>query len=61
MLLVDKPNRILERQKIYQASHDPIYLRTPRSRLYVGAFAIGFTAAIVGTTWTAYRLVRGKK
>ncbi|PVG03668.1 hypothetical protein CPB86DRAFT_379837 [Serendipita vermifera] len=58
MLLVDKPNHILERQKVYQASHAPIYLRAPRSRLYVGSFFAGFAVAMVGTSFSIYKLVR---
>ncbi|CCA75202.1 hypothetical protein PIIN_09186 [Serendipita indica DSM 11827] len=61
MFLVDKPNRVPERQRLYQQSTIPIYLRTPRSRLYVGTFAAGFGVAMLGSVYTMYALIRGKE
>lgn len=60
MLLVDKPNHVIERQKFYQSSTLPIYLRAPRSRLYIGAFSVGFVAAMGGTSFMIYNLIKGK-
>jgi hypothetical protein len=35
--LVNRPNTIAQRQRLYQADARPVYQRLPRSRLYMGA------------------------
>ncbi|KAI0787122.1 hypothetical protein BC629DRAFT_1593650 [Irpex lacteus] len=59
--LYNKPNRVYEFQKLVQASHDPVYLRLPRSRLYVGTYYTLFGVGMAGVVYGAYGLIRGKK
>ncbi|KAF8138750.1 hypothetical protein EV363DRAFT_1445554 [Boletus edulis] len=35
--LVNRPNTVLEQQRVFQSSHSPVYLRTPRARLYLAS------------------------
>ncbi|KAG6378967.1 hypothetical protein JVT61DRAFT_13254 [Boletus reticuloceps] len=39
--LVNRPNTVLEQQRVFQSSHSPVYLRTPRARLYLGTHPLG--------------------
>lgn len=59
--LYEKPNRVVERQKVYQLDTRPVYLRLPRSRLYVGVFGALFTVGMVSTTYGIVHLVKGKQ
>ncbi|EIW76218.1 hypothetical protein CONPUDRAFT_168797 [Coniophora puteana RWD-64-598 SS2] len=58
--VVYKPNRVLEKQKLVQGMHAPVYRRLPRSNLYLnsyfGLWAIGLGSTIYG----AYTLVFDK-
>ncbi|EGO02216.1 hypothetical protein SERLA73DRAFT_178046 [Serpula lacrymans var. lacrymans S7.3] len=58
--VVNKPNRILERQQVIQHSHKPVYYRLPRSRLYLGTYYSLFTLGMFGTTYGIYSLAFGK-
>ncbi|EJF62346.1 hypothetical protein BD309DRAFT_519344 [Dichomitus squalens] len=58
--LVNKPNRVVEKQKLVQSSHEPIYYRLPRSKLYVNAYFALFTVGMLSSTYGIYRLIRGK-
>ncbi|KAH7931161.1 hypothetical protein BV22DRAFT_1052913 [Leucogyrophana mollusca] len=58
--VVNRPNRVLERQKAIQSSHLPIYYRLPRSRLYLGTYFTMWTLGMVGTTYGIYSLAFGK-
>ncbi|KAI0751058.1 hypothetical protein C8Q80DRAFT_1268350 [Daedaleopsis nitida] len=56
----NKPNRIVERQKLVQNQHIPIYYRLPRSKLYVRGYYGLFAISIASTAYGAFQLVRGK-
>ncbi|KAH9965815.1 hypothetical protein BC827DRAFT_1180020 [Russula dissimulans] len=58
--LTYKKNLVPERQKEYQHSHKPVYYRLPRSRLYYGVYKVGFTLGVLGITYSAYSLTKGK-
>ncbi|KDQ08225.1 hypothetical protein BOTBODRAFT_179998 [Botryobasidium botryosum FD-172 SS1] len=59
--LVHRDNKVPERQRAYQVSTKPIYLRPPRSRLYMGTYLTFFAVGMVGTTTSIYSLIKGKK
>ncbi|KAI0776191.1 hypothetical protein BD413DRAFT_610864 [Trametes elegans] len=58
--IVYKPNHVVERQKLVQNSHAPIYYRLPRSKLYVGSYYAIFTVGMLSTAFGAFQLIRGK-
>jgi len=58
--VVNKPNRILEKQKMVQSDHRPIWYRLPRSRVYLGVYFTLFTVGIAGSGYGLYSLVKGK-
>jgi len=58
--LVNKPNRVPEMQRLVQASHEPVYYRLPRGKLYVRTFYVGFAAGMLGSIYGAYALIKGK-
>ncbi|KAH9948814.1 hypothetical protein B0H21DRAFT_820743 [Amylocystis lapponica] len=58
--LVNRVNHVPERQRLVQASTDPIYYRLPRSRLYVRTYYAGFAVAMAYSVYGAYSLIRGK-
>ncbi|KAI0722712.1 hypothetical protein C8Q76DRAFT_719921 [Earliella scabrosa] len=59
-LAPSEPNRIVERQKLVQSQHVPIYYRLPRSKLYVNAYYALFSVGMASTAYGAYQLIRGK-
>ncbi|PWN99198.1 hypothetical protein FA09DRAFT_306773 [Tilletiopsis washingtonensis] len=52
--LVNRPNTIAQRQRLYQADARPVYQRLPRSRLYMGLFMGLFTVGMYGTLGGLY-------
>ncbi|KAI0774529.1 hypothetical protein C8Q74DRAFT_1368990 [Fomes fomentarius] len=56
----NKPNRIVEKQRLVQNQHVPIYYRLPRSRLYVRGYYALFTVATASTAYGAFQLIKGK-
>ncbi|KAI1796130.1 hypothetical protein LXA43DRAFT_1090217 [Ganoderma leucocontextum] len=58
--IVNKPNRVVEMQKLVQNSHAPVYYRLPRSKLYVNSYYALFTVGMGLTTVGVYQLIRGK-
>ncbi|CEL59286.1 hypothetical protein RSOLAG1IB_03219 [Rhizoctonia solani AG-1 IB] len=58
--LVNRPNHVRERQVLVQSSSKPVYLRLPRSKLYLGSYLALFTVGMIGTTGGLYSLIRGK-
>ncbi|KAI0720381.1 hypothetical protein C8T65DRAFT_634341 [Cerioporus squamosus] len=58
--LVNKPNHVVERQKLVQNQHIPIYYRLPRSKLYVRTYYAIFTVGMISTAYGAFQLIRGK-
>ncbi|KAI0322489.1 hypothetical protein OF83DRAFT_1167539 [Amylostereum chailletii] len=58
--LVNRKNLVIERQKAYQASHQPIWYRPARSRLYMGTFKSLFALGMVGAVYSAGSLIIGK-
>ncbi|CEH14875.1 hypothetical protein CBOM_02690 [Ceraceosorus bombacis] len=59
--LVNRPNTVPQRQRLYQADPRPVYQRLPRSRLYMGVFLTLFSAGIWGTVGGIYNAAHGKK
>ena len=47
--LVNRPNTILQRQRMYQADTRPVYQRGPRSGMYMKAYMTLFTFGMVAT------------
>ncbi|KAJ8698700.1 hypothetical protein PTI98_005377 [Pleurotus ostreatus] len=58
--LYNKPNHILEKQKLVQNDHRKIFYRLPRSNLYMGAYYTTFTLGMLGTTYGLFSLIKGK-
>ncbi|RDX53830.1 hypothetical protein K466DRAFT_580190 [Polyporus arcularius HHB13444] len=58
--LVNKPNHVVERQKLVQSQHIPIYYRLPRSKIYVRAYYAIFTVGMLSSAYGAFELIRGK-
>jgi len=58
--VVNKPNRVLEKQKFIQASKKPLHYRMPRSSLYLGVYYSAFSVGCVGIAYSVYNLVKGK-
>ncbi|KIJ69879.1 hypothetical protein HYDPIDRAFT_104529 [Hydnomerulius pinastri MD-312] len=54
--LVNRPNTVLEQQKAFQSSHLPIYMRTPRARLYLGVYFTVYAAGLCSTAYGIYAL-----
>ncbi|CAO1614058.1 unnamed protein product [Parajaminaea phylloscopi] len=59
--LVNRPNTILQRQRIYQSDPRPVYQRLPRSRMYMTIYMGLFTVGMVGTFGGLVNAARGKK
>ncbi|KAH9855083.1 hypothetical protein C2E23DRAFT_883602 [Lenzites betulinus] len=59
-VLVNKPNHIVERQRLVQKSHEPIYYRLPRSKLYVRSYYALFTAGVLSSAVGVFQLIKGK-
>ncbi|KAN0097209.1 hypothetical protein V8E55_001655 [Tylopilus felleus] len=58
--LVNRPNTVLEQQRVFQSSHSPIYMRSPRARLYLGMYFSIYAVGMVGTAYGIYSLVFSK-
>ncbi|KAF8592593.1 hypothetical protein K439DRAFT_22839 [Ramaria rubella] len=52
------PNRVLQKQKEYQTSTRPLYLRGPRARLYLGVYMVGWSAGLLGAVVGMYSLIK---
>ncbi|PKI83243.1 hypothetical protein MVES1_003007 [Malassezia vespertilionis] len=52
---------ILQRQRQYQNSEKPVYLRLPRSKLYFGTFLAIFWTGIFGISAGCLNMIKGKK
>ncbi|EAU84198.1 hypothetical protein CC1G_08128 [Coprinopsis cinerea okayama7 len=59
--LYNLPNNVLEKQKRYQNDTRPLPLRGPRAKLYVGVYAVLFTAGMIGTTVGSWNMIKGEK
>ncbi|KZT62941.1 hypothetical protein CALCODRAFT_513828 [Calocera cornea HHB12733] len=61
---LNSPNRVLEKQKLFQDRfnhHTPIHLIPPRSRIYYGTYLTFFAVGMTGTLYTVYELIVGKQ
>ncbi|KAI9068448.1 hypothetical protein FKP32DRAFT_1672175 [Trametes sanguinea] len=58
--LVYKPNRVVEKQKLVQSQHSPIYYRLPRSKFYVGSYYAIFALGMASSAYGAFQLIKGK-
>ncbi|KIM76400.1 hypothetical protein PILCRDRAFT_826404 [Piloderma croceum F 1598] len=58
--LVDRPNRMLEKQRYYQNSTKPLWRRSPRASLLLTPYYALFTVTMMGSVYGAYDLVFGK-
>ncbi|KIK53265.1 hypothetical protein GYMLUDRAFT_265106 [Collybiopsis luxurians FD-317 M1] len=59
--IYNRPYRIIETQRAYQADPRPVHLKAPRRALYLRLFGVGFTAGALGTVFGIYSLIRGKQ
>ncbi|CCL98249.1 uncharacterized protein FIBRA_00243 [Fibroporia radiculosa] len=58
--LVNKPNRVPDVQRLVQSSHEPIYYRLARGKLYVRTYYAGFALGMAGTAYGIWSLIKGK-
>ncbi|KZT05579.1 uncharacterized protein LAESUDRAFT_681066 [Laetiporus sulphureus 93-53] len=58
--LVYKENHVTELQRHVQASHEPVYYRLPRGKLYVKSYYAVFAGTMAFTLYGAFSLIRGK-
>ncbi|KAI9489045.1 hypothetical protein BDB00DRAFT_876831 [Zychaea mexicana] len=62
MSLVNRPNRILEQQRFWQApSNQLLYIRGPRDKLFVYGTFLVLGTGLAGSLWGAIRMARGDK
>ncbi|EMD40506.1 hypothetical protein CERSUDRAFT_111103 [Gelatoporia subvermispora B] len=54
------PNHVPARQRLVQSSHEPVYYRLPRGKLYVRSYLVLFGFSMLATAYGAYDLVKGK-
>ncbi|KAG8770589.1 hypothetical protein FRC12_004170 [Ceratobasidium sp. 428] len=58
--LVNRPNHVRAKQQMIQSSSKPVYLRLPRSRLYIGTYLALFSVGMVGTATGLFSVIKGK-
>ncbi|KAG8700871.1 hypothetical protein FRC08_002582 [Ceratobasidium sp. 394] len=58
--LVNRPNHVRAKQQMIQSSSKPVYLRLPRSRLYLTSYLALWGIGMVGTAGGLYSVIRGK-
>jgi len=58
--LINRPNRIREKQIYYQNSTKPLWRRSPRANLILTPYYALFTVTMMGTVYGMYDLVFGK-
>ncbi|THG95874.1 hypothetical protein EW026_g5855 [Hermanssonia centrifuga] len=58
--LVNRPNRVYEKQRLVQLSKESITYALPRSRLYVRSYHALFAVGMCGCVYSAYHLIKGK-
>jgi len=58
--LVTRPNNVLEQQKVFQSSHVPVYMRSPRAKLYLGLYFSIYAVGMLGTGYGMYSLIFSK-
>ncbi|KAL1926779.1 hypothetical protein VTP01DRAFT_5425 [Rhizomucor pusillus] len=62
MSLVNRPNRVIEHQKFFQApSNQLLFLRGPRDKLFVYSTFLVLGTGLVGSLWGAVKMARGDK
>ncbi|CAO1636607.1 unnamed protein product [Sympodiomycopsis kandeliae] len=59
--LVNRPNTIVQRQKLYQADTRPVYQRLPRSGMYMKVYMALFVVGGLGTASGLWNAAWGKK
>ncbi|KAH9844384.1 uncharacterized protein C8Q71DRAFT_852874 [Rhodofomes roseus] len=58
--LINRPNRVVEKQRMIQASRDPIYLSNPGAKIYVRAYYGLFAFGMLGAVYGMVSLIKGK-
>ncbi|KAI9274292.1 hypothetical protein BDA99DRAFT_497087 [Phascolomyces articulosus] len=62
MSLVNRPNRIIEQQRFWQApSNQLLYIRGPRDKLFVYTTFLLIGTGLAGSLWGAVKMARGQK
>ncbi|ORX92843.1 hypothetical protein K493DRAFT_316344 [Basidiobolus meristosporus CBS 931.73] len=62
MDFVNRPNHMLERQKLFQSQvSKPVWLKGPRDKVLVTSFFVFLGAGLVGSLYGTVQLIRGKK
>ncbi|CAO1623244.1 unnamed protein product [Jaminaea pallidilutea] len=59
--LTNRPNTIPQRQRMYQSDTRPVYMRGPRSRMYMAIYMGFFTVGVVASFGGLVNAARGKK
>ncbi|KII94663.1 hypothetical protein PLICRDRAFT_169395 [Plicaturopsis crispa FD-325 SS-3] len=60
-LLVNRPNRIIEKQRAFQASTKPIYYRGKFAPAIVNTYWVAYAGGLALTAYGAFNLVMGRK
>ncbi|KAG8942851.1 hypothetical protein FRC03_002845 [Tulasnella sp. 419] len=59
-MVFNLPNRVVERQRAYQASTAPVWLRPPRSKTYIYPYYALWYVGLGATTYGIFSLIKGK-
>ncbi|KAG9039498.1 hypothetical protein FRB95_009078 [Tulasnella sp. JGI-2019a] len=59
-MVYNMANRVVEKQRLYQGMSAPVYMRPPRSKLYIYSYYALFTAMSANMVLTSWHLVKGK-
>ncbi|EFP83243.1 uncharacterized protein PGTG_09196 [Puccinia graminis f. sp. tritici CRL 75-36-700-3] len=59
--LTNLPNRIPEKQRMFQGDHRLVHQKLPRARVYMGIYYTIFGASMLWSANGLYKLIRGKK
>ncbi|KAI9317493.1 hypothetical protein BX666DRAFT_2026771 [Dichotomocladium elegans] len=62
MSLINRPNRIIEHQRYWQApSNQLLFLRGPRDKLFVYTTFAVLGVGLLGSVWGTVKMARGQK
>ncbi|CDS05571.1 hypothetical protein K492DRAFT_190751 [Lichtheimia hyalospora FSU 10163] len=62
MSLVNRPNRIIQQQRFWQApSNELLYIRGPRDKLFVYTTFLVLGTGLLGSLWGTVKMARGQK
>jgi len=60
-MVINLPNKVLERQKALQASSYPVHMKTPTNRIALRIYLVGFSVGILGSMYGITKLIKGKQ